>query len=267
MPNKRSQPVAAPAPSRTTKPSKTSSRSAGNTDSLALPSSTSPDTPALTPASSSTDESTHGRVVPLARANKKKKLIKTVRTGNGGHGHGNGGHGGGHGNSTKGTMKTRRAAVGGPEAELSGDDDDDDCDEEASTSEEEEENANVVVGESPPGERVIQGVEGKSAPKSEVSMHTLLDGAKLRPQSQNISRGYELLTSPASRMVIPFDSINARGKLNKANTPSSEVRPASPGFSDDVEWEWEDLCFEMDGLGLSNPAKKSAYADVVKRAA
>lgn len=264
MPNKRSQPVAAPAPSRTTKPSKTSSRSAGNNDSLALPSSTSPDTPALTPASSSTDESTHGRVVPLARVN-KKKLIKAVRTGNGGHGHGNGGHGGGHGNSTKGTMKTRRAAVGGPEAELSGDDDDDDCEEEASTSEEEE-NANVVVGESPPGERVIQGVEGKSAPKSEVSMHTLLDGAKLRPQSQNISRGYELLTSPASRMVIPFDSINARGKLNKA-TASNDSRPASPGFSDDVEWEWEDLCFEMDGLGLSNPAKKSAYADVVKRAA
>ena len=61
--------------------------------------------------------------------------------------------------------------MGGPEAELSEDDDEDDNDDDVSVVEE----ATVA------GERVIEGVEGKSAPKSELSMHTLLDGAKLRP--------------------------------------------------------------------------------------
>jgi len=133
----------------------------------------------------------------------------------------------------------------GPEAELSEDDDDSECDEHDAVS---------VVDD---GERVIEGVEGKSAPKSEVSMHTLLDNAKARPQHQNISRGYELLTSPASRLVIPFDSITSGGKLRKVQVGSA---PSSPGFSDDIEWEWEDLCFEMDGVV---PTKK-AYADVLK---
>jgi hypothetical protein len=46
--------------------------------------------------------------------------------------------------------------------------------------------------------------------------------------------------------------------------------PSSPGFSDDVEWEWEDLCFEMEGLDLATATtavkgKKDAYAEVVKR--
>jgi hypothetical protein len=59
-------------------------------------------------------------------------------------------------------MKTKRAVGDGPEAEWSGEDDEDDC---ISSAEE------VPVGQ----------VAGKSAPKSEVSMCALLDGAKLRP--------------------------------------------------------------------------------------
>ncbi len=91
-------------------------------------------------------------------------------------------------------------------------------------------------------------------------------------EPHNISRGYELLTSPASRLVIPFDSINSKGKLQKATGQYAAFgsAPSSPGFSDDVEWEWEDLCFEMDGVDITNApsaAKKDAYAEVVKRAA
>ena len=58
--------------------------------------------------------------------------------------------------------------------------------------------------------------------------------------------------------------------------------PSSPGFSDDVEWEWEDLCFEMDTADMTSsiaavigPASsncttkpsRDAYAEVVKRVA
>jgi len=160
-------------------------------------------------------------------------------------------------------MKTRRTVVGGPEAELSEDDDD----------VEEEDDVSVVEDTTVAGERVIEGAEGKSEPKSELSMHTLLDGAKLRPEHHNISRGYELLTSPASRLVIPFDGINSKGKLQKATGVGQHVAfgsaPSSPGFSDDIEWEWEDLCFEMDSVDITNraPTKKDAYAEVVKRAA
>jgi hypothetical protein len=59
-------------------------------------------------------------------------------------------------------MKTRRVVGDGPEAELSGEEEEDG----ASVAEED-----VLVGD----------VGGKSAPKSEVSMGALLDGAKVRP--------------------------------------------------------------------------------------
>jgi hypothetical protein len=225
-----------------------------------------------------------------------------------GHHHGNGGHGGHSASGTKGTMKTKRAVGDGPEADWSGPDDEDDC-------------ISIVDEEVVPvGEPV-----GKSAQKSEVSMHTLLDGAKLRPgklryawdrhsrrspcsalfthvpihswrppiipprfttddpptEPQNISRGYELLTSPASRLVIPFDAVPSSPTKPFATRTGTIFggagygvcsMPSSPGFSDDLEWEWEDLCFEMDGVDLTKgtatvKGKKDAYAEVVKRAA
>lgn len=160
-------------------------------------------------------------------------------------------------------MKTRRAVGDGPEAEMSEEEDDDGV----SVVEEE-----VLVGD----------VGEKSAPNSEVSMCALLDGAKVRAEPHNISRGYELLTSPASRLVIPFDSIPSETPKKPFATRTGTVfggagygvgsTPSSSGFSDDVEWEWEDLCFEMDGVDLTTgtttvKGKKDAYAEVVKRAA
>lgn len=74
-------------------------------------------------------------------------------------------------------MKARR----GPETELSDEDDDEE--------DEDEDDAVSVVDEGAVlGERVIEGVEGKSAPKSEVSMHTLLDNAKARPRESTLPR-------------------------------------------------------------------------------
>lgn len=159
-------------------------------------------------------------------------------------------------------MKMRRAVGDGPEAELSG--------------EEDEDGASVVE------EAVlVRDIGEKNAPNSEVSMCALLDGAKVRPEPHNISRGYELLTSPASRLVIPFDSIPSVTAKKPFATRTGTVfggagygvssTPSSPGFSDDVEWEWEDLCFEMDGVdltaGVTAVKRKDAYAEVVKRAA
>jgi hypothetical protein len=101
-------------------------------------------------------------------------------------------------------------------------------------------------------------------------------------EPQNISRGYELLTSPASRLVIPFDAAPSSPKTPFAIRTGTIFggagygvcsMPSSPGFSDDLEWEWEDLCFEMDGVDLTTrtaatvKGKKDAYAEVVKRAA
>jgi len=166
--------------------------------------------------------------------------------------------------SGKGTKTKTRKMGDGPEAELSdGDDvvvypvDEDD----GETTPEPEERAL--------GERVVEGVSGKSVPKNEVNMGMLIAGAKPRPGSHNISRGYEIIPSPASRLIIPGDSRVLPRRLARHDSIVS-----STGFTDDSDWE--KVPFEMDAvdafsdcesLSLSQRdlGRKKAYSDVVKR--
>jgi len=155
-----------------------------------------------------------------------KKIAKAVR-------------GGGKG------VKTKARTVGdGPEAELSGSED------EISDVENEQIIHDAV-------DRVVEGSEGKSVPKSEIDMTSLISGAKPRQEPHKLSRGYEMITSPASRMVLPLDNRNPQAP----HLARHDSVMSSSGFTDDSEWE--NVQFEMDGdipVG-----KRDAYADVVKR--
>ncbi|PVF96544.1 hypothetical protein CPB86DRAFT_786904 [Serendipita vermifera] len=177
-----------------------------------------------------------------------KKLTKAVR-------------GGGGGNNGKGSTKHKKREIGdGPEASLSeGEDDVDDAGYESPNVRTADEEAGTVDSK-----RVIEGVIGKSVPKKEIDMGTLLAGAKHRPESQNISRGYEMITSPAARPVIPFD------RADRARVARHDSISSSTGFTDDSEWE--NVYFEMDGVdgfptttSVKIIGPKHAYADVVKR--
>jgi hypothetical protein len=87
--------------------------------------------------------------------------------------------------------------------------------------------------------------------------------------SHNISRGYEIIPSPASRLIIPGDSRVLPRRLARHDSIVS-----STGFTDDSDWE--KVPFEMDAvdafsdcesLSLSQRdlGRKKAYSDVVKR--
>lgn len=180
-----------------------------------------------------------------------KRVAKAVRSGKSG--------------SSK--SKTKKTVGDGPEAELSDDEEvvyptNGDGDDDGETTPEPEERAKTE------GERVVEGISGKSVPKNEISMGTLIAGAKPRPESHNISRGYEIIPSPASRLIIPADRIIAH-RLARHDSIAS-----STGFTEDSDWE--KVQFELDGvdafsdcesLSLSQRdlGRKKAYADVVKR--
>ena len=90
----------------------------------------------------------------------------------------------------------RRRAVGGPEAELSGEEDDDEDEKgeeqegeagEEDTSEEEKEEVVVVLGGSEERKKNTLVPVSVPVPVREVSMGALLDGAKLKPGKSDFS--------------------------------------------------------------------------------
>jgi hypothetical protein len=108
------------------------------------------------------------------------------------------------------------------------------------------------------------------------------------PEHPNISRGYEMLTNPAARMVITFDREEAKDNVKAPPHIRKDSLAASIAFSD--ESEWENVQFEMDDVEHTNEpvivpvsvavavaapvpvptitgGAKSAYADIVKRTA
>ncbi|KAG8806494.1 hypothetical protein FRC17_004958 [Serendipita sp. 399] len=229
--SKRSQPV--PAPARPN-PSNKTNKSSPSTPKNAKGPHGSPDSLSSASAYSGSSNGTP----PYTDAYRSsKKLTKVIR-----------GTGNGHG--TKAKTKTRKVDDG-PEAELSEDEDDMDLN---------DPNYDDV-------DDAITIEPSTLSAQPNLDMEELISTAKARfGESRNISRGYEMITSPSSRLVIPLDDTTA-ATSNTANFGHLESMVASiSGFSDDSEWE--NIQFEMDGLdevtSLPINGAKVGYADIVK---
>lgn len=249
---KRSQPVDVDAPSKAKSTRKGASKNTNTHLSTSPKSSklsgTSPNT--LSPGSAHSSGSSHGGTTPPTGHGyhdlhkSSKKLSKAIRGASGG--------GGGHGGKQ---FKVKQRKIGdGPEAELSEEDDgsDPEVEEDADTDK--------------PVQYDVNGSIERSAGTSvkEIDMVSLLAGAKLRPEPANISRGYEMITSPASKMIIPFDH--------------NAVSTSTTGHEDDEGWEnvqfdmdmddvYESVLSESTTMSVHVHADKTmhAYGDVVKR--
>lgn len=81
-------------------------------------------------------------------------------------------------------------------------------------------------------------------------MDFLADRIVCHSEPHKLSRGYEMITSPASKMVL----VEGGARLTRHDSVAS-----STGFTDDSEWE--NVQFDMEDV----PKKRDAYADVVKR--
>ncbi|CAG7854328.1 SubName: Full=Uncharacterized protein {ECO:0000313/EMBL:CCA73012.1} [Serendipita indica DSM 11827] len=111
----------------------------------------------------------------------------------------------------------------------------------------------------------VNGSVERSAEQVSTDCHGLpLLAGPNRPEPANISRGYEMITSPASKMIIPFDH--------------NAVSTSTTGHEDDEGWEnvqfdmdmddvYENVLSESTTMSVHVHADKTkhAYADIVKR--
>lgn len=85
------------------------------------------------------------------------------------------------------------------------------------------------------------------------------------PADHKISRGYEFIPSPASRLIIPSEAMTTPSKLGHRTRRGGSI--TSSVLSDDSEWE--KIQFEMDEFegikgGTLDGGKRKMYADVVR---
>ncbi|KAG8825641.1 hypothetical protein FRC19_010845 [Serendipita sp. 401] len=227
--SKRSQPV--PAPARPKSSTKTSGPSSGTQKHKNGPHGSPESLSSASPESGTS----HGTPPHADAYHSSKKLTKVIRGTAGGR-------------NAKAKAKTRKMQEG-PEAELS--------EEEEDVYTDAEDSVLNVVGDIPKVQPCVQ---------PSFNMQEFISTAKVRSDSHNISRGYEMITSPSARLVIPLDDASPiTGKGPVIGRLESMVASIS-GLSDDSEWE--NIQFEMDGLDelVSVPLSeaKVGYAAALK---
>ncbi|KAG8749895.1 hypothetical protein FRC14_000968 [Serendipita sp. 396] len=228
--SKRSPPV--PAPTRPKSSTKTNGPSSGTQKHKNGPHGSPESLSSATPEPGTS----HGTPPHADAYHYSKKLTKVIRGTTGGR-------------NAKSKAKTRKMHEG-PEAELSEEEEED-------VYTDVEDSVLNVVGDTPEVQPCVQ---------PSFNMQEFVSTAKVYSDSHNISRGYEMITSPSARLVIPLDDASPiTGKRPIIGHLESIVASIS-SLSDDSEWE--NVQFEMDGLNelVSLPLSeaKVGYAAALK---